>query len=118
MSAPRFMLDEHVWAGLTKVGERIGADVVSVQMLIPQGSRDEDVLALASEAKRILLTSNARDFAPLAAEWFLAGREHWGIIIVPGQADRSLLSIALTNIHRKHSAEVFKNTFRFIQDFV
>ena len=82
MSAPRFMLDEHVWAGLIKVGERIGADVVSVQTLIPQGSSDEDVLALAAEAKRILLTSNARDFAPLAAEWFLVGWEHWGIISV------------------------------------
>ncbi|MEJ2305909.1 MAG: DUF5615 family PIN-like protein [Anaerolineales bacterium] len=84
MSAPRFLLDEHIWGGLIKVGERIGADVVLVQTRIPEGSRDEDVLVLAAEAKRILLTSNAKDFAPIAAEWFLAGREHWGIIIVPG----------------------------------
>jgi hypothetical protein len=57
-----------------------------------------------------LLTSNAQDFAPLVVEWFLAEREHWGVIIVPGQTDKSLLSHALKNIVQQYTADSFKNT--------
>lgn len=81
-------------------------------------ARVEVVLALASRQSRILLTSNAQDFAPLVAEWFLAGREHGSVIIVPGQTNRNLLSRALANIVKNYTAESFKNTYRFIQDFV
>jgi hypothetical protein len=55
---------------------------------------------------------------PLVADWFLADREHWGVIIVPGQTDRGLLSRALKNIVQSHSAGSFKNTYRFVQDFI
>jgi len=75
MSPPQFLLDEHVWGGLVAVGQEIGADLLLVQTRLPAGSDDEEVLALAANQKRILLTSNAQDFAPLVAEWFLTGRE-------------------------------------------
>lgn len=118
MSRPRFLLDEHVWAGLVEVGHRLGADVVLAQTRLPQGTDDEELLGYAAQQERILLTSNAQDFGPIAAAWFLGGREHWGILIVPGQTNESLLSRALENILREHSSESFKNTFRFIQEFV
>jgi len=117
MSQPRFLLDEHVWGGLVQVGQRIGADVMLVQSQLAEGADDEEVLAFATDQKRVLLTSNAQDFAPKAAEWFLAGRDHWGIVIVPGQTNESLLSKALENIFRIYSAESFRNTFRFIGEF-
>ena len=118
MSKPRFLLDEHVWGGLVDVGQEIGVDVLLVQRQLPAGTEDEMVLAFAAEQERILLTSNAQDFAPLVAEWFLAEREQWGVIIVPGQTDRTLLSRALKNITEKYGVDSFKNTFRFIQEFV
>lgn len=105
MSVPRFLLDEHVWGGLVRVGQELGADVSLIQTQLPQGVDDEEVLLFAAKQKRVLLTSNAQDFAPKAVEWFLAGKEHWGIVIVPGQTDRSLLSRALRNILQHHSAE-------------
>jgi hypothetical protein len=117
VSRPRFLLDEHVWGGLVDVGKRLGADVVMVQTHLAEGSDDQSVLAFAASQERILLTSNAQDFAPLVVEWFLTGREHWGILIVPGQTDHSLLINGLSNIIRLHTAETFKNTFRFIQEF-
>jgi len=89
-----------------------------VQTLLPEGTDDEEVLALAAWQRRVLLTSNAQDFAPKAVEWFLAGREQWGIIIVPGQTNESLLSRALENIFRHHSAESLRNTYRFASEFV
>jgi len=118
MSPPQFLLDEHVWGGLVAVGQEIGVDVLLVQTRLPAGSDDEEVLVFAANQKRILLTSNAQDFAPLVAEWFLTGREHWGVIIVPGQTDRSLLSRAIQNIVEQYAIDSFKNTYRFIQEFV
>lgn len=118
MSAPRFLLDEHVWGGLVHLGEELGADVVLVQTRLPEGTADEDVLAFAAREQRVVLTSNAQDFAPLVANWYLSGREHWGVIIVPGQANRSFLSRALRHIFTHYTAEALKNSYRFIQDFV
>ncbi len=118
MSQPRFLLDEHVWGGLIAVGNRLGIDVVATREFLPEGAADEDVLALAAQQQRILLTGNTRDFAPKTAEWFLSGREHWGIVIVPGKTDKSLLSHALERICLSYSAESFQNTLRFIQEFV
>jgi hypothetical protein len=51
------------------------------------------------------------------AQWFLDGREHAGVVIVPGQTNESLLSRALENIFRNYSAEAFKNTLRFVGEF-
>jgi predicted nuclease of predicted toxin-antitoxin system len=118
VSTPRFLLDEHVWGGLVDVGQALGADILLVQTQLTAGADDEDVLAFAASQERILLTSNAQDFAPLVSDWFLTGREHGGVVIVPGQTDRSLLSRALKNILDHYSAESLKNTYRFIQEFV
>ena len=73
---------------------------------------------LAAQQQRLLLTSNTRDFAPKAAEWFLADREHWGILIVPGQTDEGLLSRAVEQIGIHYTAESFRNTLRFAREFV
>ena len=118
MSRPRFLLDEHVWGGLVQLGIEIEVDVLLVQTRLPAGADDSEVLAFAASEQRILLTSNAQDFAPLVMDWFLSGREHWGVVIVPGQADRSLLSRALRNIVNTCTAEDFQNSYRFIQDFL
>jgi hypothetical protein len=118
VSTPRFLLDEHVWGGLVDVGQALGADILLVQTQLSTGADDEEVLVFGASQERILLTSNAQDFAPLVTNWYLTGREHWGVIIVPGQTDRSLLSRALKNILQYYSAESLKNTYRFIQEFV
>lgn len=118
MSSFRFLLDEHVWGGLIKLGQEIGADVVLVQSQLPEGTSDEDVLALAASQQRILLTSNAQDFAPLAVKWFQDGRDHYGIIVVPGRTSRHLLSHALHHLVKNYTPTSFKNSFRFIQEFL
>lgn len=120
MTAPlRFLLDEHVWGGLLKLNQELNIDIVLVQTQLPEGTDDESVLQFAAKQGRVLLTSNAQDFAPLAASWFLANKEHAGIIIVPGQTDRSLLVRAIRNLcQQQHSAASLRNTYRFLQEFV
>ena len=114
----RILLDEHVWNGLVEIGRQLGADVLPVQQVLPKGTADEEVLSLAAKETRILFTSNASDFAPLAVDWFLAGREHSGIIIVPGRTDRALLAKALRTLSEQYSAEKLRNTFRFVQELI
>ena len=43
---------------------------------------DEEVLALAVEQARIVVTHNVRHFAPIVRNWLDAGRSHCGVILV------------------------------------
>lgn len=47
-----------------------------------EGLDDPDVLALAADERRILVTRNSRDFAPILREWAEAGRGHAGCILI------------------------------------
>ncbi len=47
-----------------------------------EGLPDPQVLELAASDRRVLITRNSRDFAPLARQWAEAGRSHAGIILI------------------------------------
>ncbi|MBI4729660.1 MAG: DUF5615 family PIN-like protein [Acidobacteria bacterium] len=47
-----------------------------------EGLSDPEVLALAAEQARILVTRNSRDFAPLLREWAEARRHHAGCVLI------------------------------------
>lgn len=49
-----------------------------------EGLDDEDVLALASEERRILVTHNVADFPEILREWAGGGESHAGVILVYG----------------------------------
>jgi predicted nuclease of predicted toxin-antitoxin system len=63
--------------------EKRGHDVLSLASDPALGALDDpQVLELAAEQSRLLVTRNARDFAPLAREWAEAGRHHAGCILI------------------------------------
>ncbi len=63
--------------------QRRGHDVVSLATDAVLGALDDpEVLALAADESRILITRNARDFAPLLREWAEADRHHAGCILI------------------------------------
>lgn len=47
-----------------------------------EGLDDPEVLSLAADEGRILVTRNSRDFAPLLREWAESGRIHAGCILI------------------------------------
>jgi hypothetical protein len=47
-----------------------------------EGLADPQVLALAAADRRILISRNSRDFAPLLREWAEAGRTHAGCVLI------------------------------------
>jgi predicted nuclease of predicted toxin-antitoxin system len=82
----RFLLDAHVSG--PKVGRRLKAAGHDVRALDQEpaleGLDDEDVLALACEDERILVTNDISDFPNILREWAAAQRSHPGVILVYG----------------------------------
>ena len=60
-----------------------GHDVLSLAADASLGALDDpQVLELAAQEDRILVTRNSRDFAPLLREWAEADRHHAGCILI------------------------------------
>lgn len=63
--------------------EKRGHDVRSLASDAALGALDDpQVLELAARERRILVTRNSRDFAPLLREWAEAGRHHSGCVLI------------------------------------
>ncbi|MDQ3781825.1 MAG: DUF5615 family PIN-like protein [Actinomycetota bacterium] len=77
------LLDAHL--SPRRIGTALGDDgydVLSLATDMALGALDDpEVLALAA-AQRILVTRNARDFAPLLRQWAEADRHHAGCILI------------------------------------
>jgi predicted nuclease of predicted toxin-antitoxin system len=82
----RFLLDAHVSGPRT--GNRLqvaGHDVRALdQERGLEGLDDEDVLVLACQDERILVTFDIADFPNILREWSAAQRSHPGVILVYG----------------------------------
>jgi predicted nuclease of predicted toxin-antitoxin system len=77
----RFLLDHQL--SPRRVGEPLRNRGHDVRALAGEGPlSDEDVLALAADDRRVLITRNSRDFVPLAREWAEADRSHAGIVLI------------------------------------
>jgi hypothetical protein len=48
------------------------------------GWEDEQLLALATEEGRIMITFNVADFARITSEWAASGRTHAGCLLIVG----------------------------------
>jgi predicted nuclease of predicted toxin-antitoxin system len=60
-----------------------GHDVISLASDAALGALDDpQVLEFAAEQRRVLVTRNARDFAPLLRQWAEAGSHHTGCILI------------------------------------
>ena len=79
----RLLLDAHVSGKrIGKACREKGHDVLSADDPSLEGWDDVDLLALAAEQGRILVTSNVKDFWPLAREWAAEGHSHAGLIFL------------------------------------
>jgi hypothetical protein len=82
----RLLLDAHVSArGVGRSLARKGHDVLALsEHAAYEGLDDEDVLMLAAQDGRILVTHDIEDFPPILREWAAEGRSHAGVILVYG----------------------------------
>jgi hypothetical protein len=82
----RLLLDAHISAQSVAVPLRDrGHDVRAAdEERGLDGSPDEELLALATEEERVLVTFDVKDFSVIVREWAEAGRAHAGCAIVVG----------------------------------
>ena len=97
----RLFLDAHVSG--RHVGGPLrekGHDVRALDReLVHEGLDDEEVLAIATEDERILVTHNVADFPEILRDWATAGRSHAGVILVYG-IDHSEFALIRRGIER------------------
>jgi nucleoside-diphosphate-sugar epimerase len=97
----RFLLDAHVSG--PEVASRLRAAGHDVRALDQEpsleGLGDEDVLALACEDERILVSHDIRDFPNILRDWIAAQRSHPGAILVYG-IDHSEFDLVVGGIER------------------
>ena len=97
----RLLLDAHVSG--RSVGRPLtekGHDVRALDRE-PQheGLDDDEVLELAAEDQRILVSHNVADFPEILRDWGTAGRSHAGVILVYG-IDHSEFGLVRRGIER------------------
>jgi hypothetical protein len=80
----RLLLDEHLsWRRVAPPLREVGHDVLAVQEETSLRTlSDADLLQVAAEQERILVTCNGKDFEPLSSDWADLGRGHAGIVLI------------------------------------
>jgi len=85
----RLLLDAHLSG--RRIGgplSRLGHDVTAADAAPGLKSlADEDLLVVATQQERILITCNVRDFAPIAGEWLERGRTYPGCALLVGMTN-------------------------------
>lgn len=109
-------LDADVDPELARQARQRGFDVVSAYEAGNGRLLDEDQLAYAAAQNKVILTHNARDFAPLFDEWWQAGRHHAGIM-VSEQLPVGVLLKRLLQMLNTAAADALTNTYRNLAEF-
>ena len=115
-NSPKLLLDEHIWVYLATLLREQGFDVIHVSEDDLEGKPDNEILRVASESHRAVVTFNIKDFIPLAIQYFDDGKEHYGIV-VSDQISQGELQRRVTNLLKNITADELKNTVRFLQDY-
>ena len=120
MPAPALYLDEDVLPSVAGLLRSEGYDAVSAHELGRKGLSDPAHLAYAAGGGRVLVSYDVQHYKWLAEEWFLAGREHAGILLGFHQysADQTGgLLAALVKTLETVRADEMANSVRYIEEF-
>lgn len=101
----RLLLDAHVSARRVAAALRSSGHAVRAadEERALDGFEDERLLELAAAEERIMVTFNARDFAPIAQRWVGEGRHHVGCLILVG-IDHSEFGVIIQRLEEELAA--------------
>lgn len=114
--APKLLLDEQIWVYLATLLRQQGFDVIHVYEANLEENPDPEVLRVAVENHRAVVTFNIKHFVPLARQYAEEGKEHYGIV-VSDEIPQGELQRRVTKLLESVSAEELKNLVRFLQEF-
>lgn len=78
----RYLLDEHISPKVAALTTRSGVDTLAVAASPWAGSKDPEVLKLATQERRVLVTYNIQHSAPLLADAIASGNPPPGVVYV------------------------------------
>lgn len=78
-----FLLDENIHLAVAEGLRRLELDVLHAREVDLLRASDEEIMAVAADLKRILVTRDIRDFGRLARLYLSVGRPLPGILLVP-----------------------------------
>lgn len=111
-NSPRLLLDEHIWAYLSKLLREQGFDVIHVNEVDLAGTPDDKILSYAVGEHRAVVTFNIKDFIPLAIQYYEDGKEHYGIVL-SNQLSRGELRKRVIKLLKSVTAEELMNAVRY-----
>jgi predicted nuclease of predicted toxin-antitoxin system len=106
-------LDEDVSVLVAGLIKARGFTAVTTQDVGRKGVSDEAQLAYATSQNKVLVTHNRVDFEKLAQEYFLAGRDHTGIIIATRRSPYDIAKRLLVLLNHL-TADEMRNQLRYI----
>jgi uncharacterized protein YbjT (DUF2867 family) len=114
------LLDEMLSGAIVEQLRRRGHDVVAVvDDPAMTGFADEEILAAATSANRVVVTVNIRDFMVLDQRYRAAGRNHSGLVLVSSKSfpqDRSFIGALVGALEKLLTEEAPRiNTIAFLQ---
>ncbi|MFZ5882555.1 MAG: DUF5615 family PIN-like protein [Chloroflexota bacterium] len=113
---PKLLLDEQIWERLATLLREQGFDVIHVYEAGLDQTPDPEILRSAVENHRAVVTFNTKDFIPLAHQYAIESRVHYGIV-VSNEISQGELKRRVTKLLESVSAEEMMNMVRFLQDF-
>jgi len=109
----RLFIDEDVWLGLAATLRERGFDAIHVYEVGRGGLNDREQMAFAIQQRRAILSHNKRHYIPLVAEYYWAGRVHYGILLID-QLPRGELLRRVEAFLQHHQADEVKNQLWFL----
>jgi predicted nuclease of predicted toxin-antitoxin system len=119
VSPLRLYLDRHIMTRLAEDLARRGYDCLTTQQAGNDRATDEEQLTFATAQRRVIVTYNIRDFAPLHQNWLAIGRQHAGIIVSRQLAGRQY-GVLLNRVLRllaELTAEDLRDNFVHLERF-
>lgn len=109
----RLFIDDDVWLGLAAALRERGFDAVHVYEVAQGSLSDKEQMAFAIQQRRAMLTHNKRHYIPFVAEYYWAGKEHYGILVI-AQLTRSELLRRVETFLQQHQTSQVKNQVWFL----
>ena len=109
----RLFLDEDVWLGLAEALRQRDFDAVHVYEVARGSLNDREQMAFAVQQRRAILTHNKRHYIPLVAEYYWAGKEHSGILVI-AQLSRGELLRRVEAFLQQRQASKIRNQVWFL----
>jgi len=82
ITSPRFLLDENIHLAVAEGLRRLDFDVLHALEANLLKATDEEIMEIAVDQKRILVTRDIRDFGQLARLYLNIGRMFSGVLLV------------------------------------